>query len=630
MADEAAWRQALATASKKGKRRLGPPEDVRSALGEELLLEWAEGYMSANKVQRLATLACKDIQLQGGRPNAMLEVLAGLGTCGQYPSNVRTELVRYVKKLVPTMEPSAHTIPLLITKGPRKGVQQILAGLVKPHELMRFYYTNFKQVFERCIRGPQENLARYWSSILPDDPRREFVPAMRRRNLATHGIPIALYGDAVPCCKDQSYLAISWEPLTTAEDLHSLEKIHYIGGYYSHTEVTTVEASPRTTSQAWWPPVVASLLAAEAGVAPPDDLMHAGDELAGGYFLVVMAVKGDYEFRCNYLGLPGHWSAANPCADCLCTSASGPLFFRNVRPGASWKAQTFATLGVDRWRQHLRDLGKEPAMIFLPRNLGGLGLNHNFCFHDILHCFDLGVSQGVLGNVLWHLTFTDIMGGMSPQAKFEKVAELIDEEYTSRKTPSQFTSMDISMFCDPGNPRSAFPLLRGKAANTRHLVPILKDIWARFARADIDYEQHVLVVLINLSRVYELVSAKDTEGRRYYVYPAAIHSDLVSAIDRMLLHLAYLCTTCADLSPPRLLWNFTPKVHHAWHVGAQAKWTSLRLMWTYNNEDFMGHVQCLGEAQRHGLKAAERSAKMAEAYLLSRSLRIRQARLGAL
>ena len=103
----------------------------------------------------MAYLLTKCKSMQGGAPNAMIDVLAGLGSSGKRPGNIRAELVRYVKKLVPTMDPLYHDIPLLITKGPSKGPQLISAGFVLPHQVMHFEWLHFRDSFFLPSEGPR-------------------------------------------------------------------------------------------------------------------------------------------------------------------------------------------------------------------------------------------------------------------------------------------------------------------------------------------------------------------------------------------------------------------------------------------------------------------------------------------
>ena len=244
-----------------------------------------------------------------------------------------------------------------------------------------------------------------------------------------------------------------------------------------------------------------------------------------------------------------------------------PDVFRNTKPADAWRDQTLAKLGVAKWYEHCEFQKKKPTLPFQPRDKGGLGLTHHFSLHDVLHCFDLGITQHILGNLIFHLVFTDVMGVGTPQKKLDIVACLINDEYTKRKTVSQFSTLDIAMFCDPEQPRGHFPYLKGKAGNTRHLAPIVRDIWLSKARKEVPYEQHIGRVLTNVCTIYEKISAKDAAGKRYFVYPPDVHDDIVKAIDNMPLHYSFLCKTCSDVSPPRMLWNMPPTFHHGWHLG---------------------------------------------------------------
>ena len=78
--EEEEWRKAILQVSKgKSARAAGSRAEARtsrSALGEELLVEWGYGIISASMVQKFASLAAVDIRRAGGQENAMLTKLA--------------------------------------------------------------------------------------------------------------------------------------------------------------------------------------------------------------------------------------------------------------------------------------------------------------------------------------------------------------------------------------------------------------------------------------------------------------------------------------------------------------------------------------------------------------------------
>ena len=143
-------------------------------------------------------------------------------------------------------------------------------------------------------------------------------------------------------------------------------------------------------------------------------LDESGNQLAGGFYFVIWASKSDYDHTCNNLGLPGHWSSKKPCKDCLVTETK----LRDVSRDATWKLTLFEELGEKTWRDHCTAMHKVPVSLFAPRNKGGLGMWVAFTFYDNLHCMDLGVAAHINGNVLWHFTFTDMLGAaLNPQQR---------------------------------------------------------------------------------------------------------------------------------------------------------------------------------------------------------------------
>ena len=291
--DTASWRSAIDGCRRTRKRAVPIWTEARSALGELLLIEFGHGNLSAAQVQRFGSAARIDIDIAGGRPNHMLNKLASLGTSGKWHGNMRSELVRHVTcDLVPNMyEPMLFKLPLLVTKGANKGEHEIDASIVEPHKWMHFLYHTYRSEFNRVIRGPLRAVDKFWSQFTTHDPRRGHLLALARPDIRTKGIPIVLYGDGVPCVKGQSFVAKAWESITAIEGVASTDNIHYIGGYYSHTEVLRGADAGASTKDRIWQPIMMSLLAAEVGLFPDADLERAGEPIAGGCYLVVVGVK---------------------------------------------------------------------------------------------------------------------------------------------------------------------------------------------------------------------------------------------------------------------------------------------------------------------------------------------------
>ena len=119
----------------------------------------------------------------------------------------------------------------------------------------------------------------------------------------------------------------------------------------------------------------------------------------------------------------------------------GTLIFR---PDATWKAQSFT---ADQWRQ----LYAEYHFIFdLPY------VSCHYLEPDGLHVMHLGTSQYMLGAVLLILCFK-VMAG-TPEANLHDIWAEINKFYADYKVETQYSSLKISAFYEPGQ----FPRLKGK------------------------------------------------------------------------------------------------------------------------------------------------------------------------
>ena len=157
-------------------------------------------------------------------------------------------------------------------------------------------YDYFREEFFERFVGPPGAIRKLWESVRPDDPRRALVADLP--GLHERGIPIALYGDGVPCTTKGSLECTGWESVLT-ELTDSVRKIQLIGGWWSQTTVQDDPVLPNTKS-AFWGPVIGSFKALETGRWPflqdpvstnSVDKLNEGRHLAGGYFCVPWLVK---------------------------------------------------------------------------------------------------------------------------------------------------------------------------------------------------------------------------------------------------------------------------------------------------------------------------------------------------
>ena len=81
-------------------------------------------------------------------------------------------------------------------------------------------------------------------------------------------------------------------------------------------------------------------------------------------------------------------------------------------------------------------------------------------------------------------------------------------------------------------------------------------------------------------------------------------------------------SVCGCCRSPRNLLHVRPKLRYLWHIARQAAYMSPRLAWCFGNEDFVGKMAVLGQAERHGLTAVMRSQGMVKRYAMAMGLRM--------
>ena len=246
-----------------------------------------------------------------------------------------------------------------------------------------------------------------------------------------------------------------------------------------------------------------------------------------------------------------------------------------------------------------------------------MGLGPWYAFHDKMHVVDLRLVPMMIGGVLWHLCYTDIMSG-SPQQRLHEIWGEIEAEYKARNTSCQFSNLLLGMFTNPKSPGSDFPEISGKAAKNQHLLPILRDIWRKRMR-EIPYEQHIFACLDALCNFQEILDIRGPLGKEHVYLPPELVIALRVSIHKFHTHYNKIRHIAQDENQ-KLLWNVVPKTHKLWHIGFESQFMNPDLAKCYGNEDFMQIMKIITNSTRHGLQMAFRSKNIVHNYLLGRCL----------
>jgi hypothetical protein len=604
------------------------------------MTEWGYGSHSAQETQKLARLAHR-----AGAYGGYLAELSALGTNGDNPQNCSTELMALIRKVLGTAVLPIYValVPFFVAKSETGKPEPELCscGLLMPHVWFWFLYKHYRTEFFLRFGGCTEpqaatKLKRFWQSFHVNDPRR--LPCFSEPGFEDTTFPIGVHGDAVPCTKKDSLDVLSFFSLMGMGATAQI--CFFMFGMFSKCRVDIAVLGEfllwddGTSNDAAWAILIWSFKSLEAGVHPLTDhrgeafttepwISLAGTSLANGLKAVLVNFRADAEYTYVHCDLPGHWSSHNPCHTCHADSNSakgGPNHYLTFGPTATWPHSIFVDM-VD-FATFCSEKAKPMHPLLRPRATGGLGL-HVFVFmRDSLHCLDIGVSMLITGSTLWLLAYGNYVHAADPQAAMRDICADILELYVLEKTSSRFTNLELNMFIDPENPTNSPPLLHGKGAEIRHLVPILHLVWRKYADATSDHDKHVDLCLSSLSDIYSLLGWKTETGEVPLFLSSAAPDELRQLIDIFLVENTFLEQLAMSRAPPLLLWHRVSKHHSVWHMGFESQFQHPSSARTYMNEDVMQVMKKVGMANRYAVPTHRRSLTIAERVCLGKSIQL--------
>ena len=633
----------MAGRGRKGRGHLQRAEAVLARNAESGLALYLKDQflLHAMPASQVQTIAYKSVHDHDGSP-AELVALAELGTSGAHPSNCHEELKGIIlRELRGLPRPMSVKHPMRRVK-PKPGEPlegEMGHSFMRPGEWFHWLHTHFPVAFSERFLGcpdghanPSVPLRRFWDSIPHDDPRKREIAAAMVGNydiecegdLWNRAVPIIIHGDGVPVGK-MSLDGVSWSGFLGG-DLSTLKSKILISGLLNRTATAN-------TKKVYWSYVLWGLLELYAGkfyerdcdnqVLEGADLLRAGSQLAGGLLCVVWVVKGDMDWFANTLKLEGA-SGVCICPWCLANTIEDPtdeyavMFdipmapWNDLAPDAVWRGTRWHCMAS--WLRHHGGWRHCHPLFLLP------GLCILMVMADVLHVFDLGITHHVLGNVFFHLCYElrYFPAGATPQARLDLLWQRIVRHYRGRGTPCQLQNLTLSMFCNPKAAHAHFPCMSGlvKAAESRHLVPVLTAIFETLAVPGNAVDATILRMLQALTGFYAVLEAEP-----YIMSPAAVAS-LQAHVATLLEDYRSLCSWACTSVPRLNRWHEVPKHHYGQHVADQATLGNPKFSWCYSDEDFMGYLKLICEACTQGTAACNVVGKLLEKWSMGVALRL--------
>ena len=564
-------------------------QSSHSALVHVLLKLWCVGRISAATLQQIAYAAVVD-----GCNHEELGVFASMGAWGSQPANCTRDLKR---ELCKSQQLSAQSKVWTQMKNTKTNLAApVQASVILPHKLFADMYSNYNVNFLEVFGVSL--VPEFWQKINMNDTRIAGHSGLPRdTEVLKLCIPGWVHGDAAEYHDRDSLMTWSWGSIL------ALEKASLMSSFL-------FAAWPKlATSSTTWEPLmqvfVWSLLALAEGKWPSRnfdgnpwppgsaDADKAGKPLADGWRFVVLALLGDQEHFSNNLGMP-HWNKNRFCWLCDCCK-HGPI-----------KKQISYVLTDS--EIVFRTIEEELASPTSNHPLFSLGLT---CFNimiDILHAWDQGVWSHLAGSFLKDVIF-DSYKHLPRHAALAEVWQKIQTYYAVLNTRVRLSNLTLAMIVgDALKPDSNWPKLKAKAAETRHLIPILcqiaEDLNDGSSHAKHRYE--TLKQATNLQKIIEL------EGM---FMSQTAQECLVSSSKAFLVH--YSCLKVWANENNFVGYHVVPKFHMGLvHLPTQASFLNPRFFWTYKAEDWVGRNALIAHSASFGTKSFLLSHKLIEKNLM--------------
>ena len=532
------------TAPHYAKRRKleAEPEDVSNLpLTTSLRRDWARGILPSNRVLEYAAGAASQgarglESFAGGDRNAHRRVVAALG----YPE--KAPRLSWIE--IPVAGGGVKPQPILC---PIDTLEALLKDPVK---------------FQKHMRGEDLNVEDLWYGL---SGTKVFTANKMHINV-TRSLAITLHGDGAPTTKADGLFTISWSSLHASGSTRHTKNIF--------TVVRKKDMGPGTLDTlfnrlAW------ALNACCDGLMPEHDWQGKpcpdhGREIADGWRLVTIMLRGDWEFFTQVCNFPTWSSVPNMCWMCNASPTIGPLVWTNGLATAGWRATM---------RSHEQCVTKLLADgVALPAVFKIKTLRLEGVMGDVLHALDQGVATHVVGNVMvWVMRKGHWGGNQALQA-----AGLEEHLKTWYKRHKTMYKIQGKIPYERVKASSDWPKFKAKAAATRHLAHYAEDLAREFSDGSVD-DQKVVAVAAGLARMYTIMKEQ----------PRFLSRSAKAELTRLSVAFMDVYSQLADaaVAAKVRMWKMSPKFHILQHICEHQSWFNPRMIWCYGDEDLQHLVK---------------------------------------
>ena len=475
-----------------------PTETPTDAIDDMLKAKYKKGRMSAREVQAEAATIYAAVPSSSSSASSSGQRWAAAGAEGRHPGNASRDITLQMSKTSTNAHVYSASIPFW---DPVRSVQiQDDAYLLVPHE-----------VGDKAMEDGQD-----WSSLPQGHSLNRTLSDWKEKNEVEGDDDIAVVGlwadSATYHTRDSLYLILF-------NFLSGINRMRFWVSAWSKRHMCACGCKGRHTFDAMQEVVNWSMLAWMSGRYPTvrhdgvafEDSKRPNDKLrarwgAGRRLMqkraVVLQQRGDWAILKSIYNLCG-WTPEGPsgrvCWKCMANTTDHP--FTDVSLSASWRA-TRVTHEIFMHLNILNSLHVSPIF-----DLPGFRLEH--VSSDLMHCVCLGIVQYCLGTIIFEVCFGPEMKGLitRPGPVLGEFMALLRLASHQLDIACPIGDLTIGMVRKKSGP----PKLKTKAAEGRHLVPVVVWVLQNCFKVEEGHTETRLRCLQNLQWMYEAMAVPASE-----------------------------------------------------------------------------------------------------------------------
>ena len=437
-----------------------------------------------------------------------------------------------------------------------------------PIAMLERVYADRKR-FQEHVVGDAGTVKRLWDGL---KAKRDVLYQDNRDRIGdtSRCLIFGFHGDGAPTNKVDGLYTISYGSLTGKG---STKDVRFPFTVLRSSEETKEVMDVLFLRMAW------AFNALLAGVYPELDFYgnvhpRAGQPIrADGWRMIMLHLRGDWEFYQHVLGFPAPNAVPNNCFKCLGSPTLDALLYTNAKLGAGWRPTV---------RSHAKYLLELARLgVSLPAVFAMLSLRHEGIMIDVMHACDLGMCSHIVANVI--VECLDHFDGGTIDERTAACEEYLNEWVRSQDGSGHGLRGRLTF----ARLRTAkdWPKLKGKAAETRHMIDFAVHLAGKFNDGS-THDQRRLAVPQLMQEFYQIIDRND-------IFLSSEDGARVGDIARDFMSIYGKLSREALLGSIRA-WKMPPKFHMWVHIcEIQALHMNPRLFWTYVDEDMQRQIKAM-------------------------------------